>query len=85
VVGINLDPVEKHHRFAANHELPLRLLSDTDGRVVRAYGMNAFFGTRRGVVVIDPEGVIRYRRVVFPLFRPSDDEVIEAIRTVGSR
>ena len=83
VIGINLDPVEKHKRFAANHELPLRLLSDTDGHVVRAYEMNAFFGTKRGVVVIDPEGVIRYRRIVFPLFRPSDDEVIKAIENVN--
>ena len=84
VVGINLDPVEKHKRFAANHQLPLRLLSDTGGDVVRAYEMNAFFGTKRGVVVIDPDGVIRYRRIVFPLFRPSDDEVITAIKNVTS-
>jgi len=82
VVGINLDPVEKHQRFAANHELPLRLLSDTEGRVVRAYDMHAFFGTKRGVVVIDPAGIIRYRRVVFPICRPSDDEVIRAINSV---
>jgi peroxiredoxin len=61
--------------------LPLRLLSDADGRVVRAYGMKAFYGTRRGVVVIDKQGYVRYRKVVFPLFRPSDDSVIEAIKS----
>lgn len=81
VVGINTDGVEKHHRFAEHHGLPLRLLSDADGRVVRAYGMKAFYGTRRGVVVIDKQGYVRYRKVVFPLFRPSDDSVIEAIKS----
>jgi len=42
--------------------------------------MKALFGTRRGVVVIDRNGVIRFRKVVLPVFRPSDDEVIDAIR-----
>lgn len=80
VVGINSDSVDKHRSFAANHKLPLRLLSDADGRVVRAYEMKALFGTRRGVVVIDKNGVIRFRKVVMPIFRPSDDEVLAAIQ-----
>jgi len=79
VIGINTDSVEKHQRFAANHSLPLRLLSDADRSVVRAYKMNTFYGTKRGVVVIDKDGYIRYRKVVVPIFRPSDDSVIEAI------
>lgn len=83
VVGLNTDSVAKHQRFATNHELPLRLLSDADGSVVRAYGMRNLFGTKRGVVVIDRAGIIRYRRTVMPLFRPTDDEVLTAIRTVS--
>lgn len=79
VVGINSDSVDKHHRFAANHQLPLRLLSDADGKVTRAYEMNSFIGTKRGVVVIDQDGVIRYRRTVVPIFRPTDDEILNAI------
>jgi peroxiredoxin len=79
VVGINTDPVEKHRRFAAHYDLPLRLLSDAEGSVVRAYRMKAFWGTKRGVVVIDKDGYIRHRRVVLPIFRPSDDSVIAAI------
>lgn len=82
VVGINTDSVEKHHSFIANHKLPMRLLSDGDGHVVRAYDMKAIFGTRRGVVVIDQQGYIRFRRVVMPIFRPSDDEVLQAINAV---
>ena len=80
VVGINSDSIEKHRRFATNHQLPLRLLSDASGEVTRAYQMNSFLGTKRGVVVIDKEGVIRYRRTVVPIFRPTDDEILTAIR-----
>ncbi len=79
VVGINSDSVDKHRRFAANHQLPLRLLSDAAGKVTRAYEMNSFLGTKRGVVVIDKDGVIRYRRTVVPIFRPTDDEILRAI------
>ncbi len=82
VVGINSDSVAKHQRFAANHNLPLRLLSDGEGAVTRTYEMNSFLGTKRGVVVIDKEGVIRYRKTVVPIFRPSDDEILKAIAEI---
>jgi len=38
VVGISSDSIESHKNFAAHHELPLRLLSDSDGAVSRVYG-----------------------------------------------
>lgn len=79
VVGINTNSAEKHRRFAARHSLPLRLLVDTGGCVARAYGMKSLFGTKRGVVVIDREGIIQYRRIVLPIFRPCDNEIITAI------
>jgi peroxiredoxin Q/BCP len=84
VIGINVDSVEKHRRFTANHNLPLRLLSDAGGEVVRAYDMKTPMWIKRGVVVIDKKGYIRYRKVVFPAFRPSDDEVLAAIKKVMS-
>src|SRR5262245_55972837 len=58
VIGINSDSVEKHAGFAANHKLPLRLLSDAEGSVVRAYDMKTPFYIKRGVVVIDKDGYI---------------------------
>lgn len=79
VIGISADSVEKHRSFAKNHDLPLRLLSDSAGKVIRAYEMNSFLGTKRGVVVIDKAGVIRYRKTVVPIFRPTDDEILTAI------
>jgi peroxiredoxin Q/BCP len=79
VVGINSHSVEDHARFIEHHQLPLRLLSDPEGGVIRAYGMRSLIGTRRGVVVIDRDGRIRYRKVVLPIFRPDEDETLKAI------
>ncbi|HLL70561.1 MAG TPA: peroxiredoxin [Pyrinomonadaceae bacterium] len=83
VVGISTDTVESHQKFAEHHNLPLRLLADTDGRVHKAYDASSWFAGRaaRAVVVIDGEGIIRYRKVeAVSLFRPRDAEIIEAIR-----
>jgi len=83
VIGINTDSVEKHRRFSTNHDLPIRLLSDAGGHVVQAYDMKGLIGTKRGVIVVDGDGVIRFRKTVLPVFRPTDDEVLDAIRQVS--
>jgi peroxiredoxin Q/BCP len=89
VVGISTNTVESHKAFAEHHSLPLRLLSDGDGEVRRAYGALSLIPnkTARSVFVIDPEGIIRYRKVQpLGLFRPKDDEIIEEIKkAVDSR
>ena len=46
---------------------------------MRDYDMKNLIGTRRGVIVINKEGIIRFRKVVMPIFRPTDDEVLDAI------
>ena len=87
VVGISTDSVEKHRRFAENRRLPLRLLSDPAGEVVRAYGVASWLPGRaaRAVVVIDPRGRISYRRVQpLSLLRPKDEDVLAAIRAAGA-
>ena len=86
VVGISTDSVEKHRQFAANRRLPLRLLSDPAGEVVRLYGVSSWIPGRaaRAVVVVDPRGRVSYRKVQrFSLFRPKDDEIIAAARAAG--
>ena len=62
VVGISTDTVESHKGFAEKNQLPLRLLSDPDGKVSASYGMKSWLPGRsaRGVVVIDKEGKIAY-------------------------
>lgn len=85
VVAISVGSVESHKNFAAHHNLPQRLLADEKGEVTRAYKASSMLGgSQRAVVVIDPQGVISYRRSVIPIFRPSDDEVIQAIHKAAS-
>lgn len=85
VVAISVASVESHKQFAEHHGLPQRLLADERGEVTRLYNVRSLLGgSQRAVIVIDPQGVIRYRRSVIPIFRPGDDEVIEAIRNAAS-
>lgn len=82
VVGLSTDSVESHQKFAAHHELPLRLLSDASGTVANLYGARSLIPGKvaRSVFVIDPNGLIRYRDVrPLGLFRPKDDDVLKAI------
>ncbi|HSS19674.1 MAG TPA: peroxiredoxin [Pyrinomonadaceae bacterium] len=82
VVGISTDSVESHQKFAAHHELPLRLLSDPSATVANLYGARSLIPGKvaRSVFVIDANGALRYRDVrPLGLFRPKDDEVIKAI------
>jgi len=86
VVGISTDSVESHKGFAEKHSLPLRLLSDPKGEVSAKYGMKSWLPGRaaRGVVVIDKKGKIVYSKVQpLSLFRPKDDDVLEAIKRAG--
>lgn len=85
VVAISVGSVESHKQFADHHGLPQRLLADERGEVTRLYDVKSLLGgSQRAVIVIDRQGVIRYRKSVLPIFRPGDDEVIEAIRIAGS-
>lgn len=86
VVGISTDSVASHKDFAAEHDLPLRLLSDPGRKVSEIYGMRSWLPGRsaRGVVVIDKEGKLAYQKVqALSLFRPADADVLEAIRNAG--
>ena len=83
VVGISTDSVESHKEFAKHHDLPLRLLSDSEQTVANLYGARSLIPGKvaRSVFVIDANGIIRHRDVrPLGLFRPKDDEVIAAIR-----
>jgi peroxiredoxin len=86
VVGISTDTVESHKGFAEKNRLPLRLLSDLDGKVSASYGMKSWLPGRaaRGVVVIDKEGKIAYHKVqALSLFKPADEDVLAAIGKAG--
>ena len=83
VVGISTDSVESHQQFAQHHQLPLRLLSDPEGKVSELYGARSLIPGKvaRSVFVIDADGKLRYQDVrPLGLIKPKDDVIISAIR-----
>ena len=88
VVGISSDSVESHRKFAEHHNLPLRLLSDSDTKVAELYGAKSFIPGRvaRSVFVIDAGGILRYSDIrPIGLFKPKDDKTLEAIKAAQQR
>jgi peroxiredoxin Q/BCP len=86
-VGLSTDTIESHRKFSQNHELPFRLLADNEGKVTNLYGVRSWIPGRsaRAVIVIDAHGIVRHRQVQpLSLFRPKDNQVINAIRMAQS-
>lgn len=83
VVGISADDAESHRRFKTRRNLPFTLLSDPDLEVAGRYGCRGALGMKRGVFLVDPDGVCRYAHVEsLALFRRRRDELLEVIRSV---
>src|SRR5690348_13666026 len=62
VVGISSQDLDSHEGFKAKHGLNVPLLADVDGAVAKAYGAHApVIGTRRSVVIVGEDGIVRYR------------------------
>ena len=83
VVGISSDSIESHRKFAEHHNLPLRLLSDSEGTASKLYGARSLIPGKvaRSVFVIDAQGMLRHSDVrPLGLFKPKDDDTIAAIR-----
>lgn len=87
VLGVSLDPLASHQKFAEKYTLPFLLLSDTDAAVSKAYGVyklknmygRKFWGIERSTFVIDPKGKIThlFRRVKVNLHL---DEILSALK-----
>jgi len=64
VVGISPQDVDSHERFIAEHGLTVPLAADVDKSVARAYGVLGPGGfVRRAIFIVDPDGIVRYRKV----------------------
>jgi thioredoxin-dependent peroxiredoxin len=62
VVGISSQDMDSHKGFTAKHGLTVPLLADVDKAVAKAYSAySARLGTKRAVIVIDEQGVVRHR------------------------
>ena len=62
VIGISLDDVKSHAKFAAKYHVPFPLLADNDRKVSESYGvltsMVGIHYAKRTTFLIDPEGKI---------------------------
>jgi peroxiredoxin Q/BCP len=66
VVGMSPDPVKKHDKFIAKHDLGVILASDEDKSVLEAYGVwkeksmygRKYMGVERSTFLIDGDGRI---------------------------
>lgn len=62
ILGVSLDDVESHQKFAENHDLPFPLLADSEGKAADAYGVKTkMFGmtvAKRQTFLIGPDGML---------------------------
>ena len=66
IIGVSLDPPERHEEFATEYNLPFLLLADIDAAASKAYGVHGgkerdgkkSLGIFRTTFVIGPDGTI---------------------------
>lgn len=69
ILGVSLDDVESHAKFAEKYSLPFSLLADTEGDAATKYGvlkkMVGMSFARRESFLIDPNGLVQkhYKKV----------------------
>ena len=73
ILGVSLDPQNRHQKFKEKHDLPFLLLVDEDHQVAEAYGVwklkknfgKEYMGIERSTFIIDKEGklVKEWRKV----------------------
>ena len=76
VLGVSKDPIKKHEKFVAKHDLGIALLSDEDSDVCERYGVwveksmygKTYMGIERATFLIGPDGTITqiWRKVKVP-------------------
>lgn len=66
VIGMSPDPVKKHDKFIAKHDLKIALVADEDKKIVDAYGLwveksmygRKYMGVERTTILIGADGKI---------------------------
>ena len=89
VVGVSKDPVAKHDKFIAKHELGVALVSDEESDICEQYGVwveknmygKKYMGIERATYLIDGSGNVAqvWRKVKVP---GHADAVLEAVKAL---
>jgi thioredoxin-dependent peroxiredoxin len=89
ILGISIDSVKSHRKFADKYGLPFTLLADEDKTVVNKYGVwveksmygRKYMGTARTSFLIDPAGkIVKIYEKVKPEQHPA--EVLADLKTL---
>ena len=87
VIGVSADSPESHRQFAGRHQLPFRLVSDSDGALRALYGVPKTLGLFPGRVtyLIDRQGIVRH--IVSSPFQAAKhvDEMLRALKEMRER
>ena len=83
VIGISADSPQSHQQFAQKYNLPFTLLSDSDNRVRKLFGVPAtlFVLPGRVTYIIDKEGIVRH---IFDSMLDFKAHVTESLNTIKS-
>ena len=78
LVGISIDSLETHVRFAESLGLPFKLLSDPKLRIAAKYGAKGDGSARRVVYVIGKDGKVAWREMQFNATDPKGYDRLQA-------
>jgi peroxiredoxin Q/BCP len=85
IIGVSLDSIESHRKFASKYGLSFPLISDNEKRIANAYGVLKDTGTstNRVTFIIDKTGKIAK---VFPKVDVTKhtEEVVSALKELAS-
>jgi thioredoxin-dependent peroxiredoxin len=89
VLGVSVDSVKSHKKFAEKYTLPFTLLADEEKKVVNKYGVWAkkkfmgreYMGTLRNSYLIGPDGKIKK---IYEKVKPANhaEEVLEDLKSL---
>ncbi|MEL7415273.1 MAG: peroxiredoxin, partial [Pseudomonadota bacterium] len=89
ILGVSKDPVAKHDKFIAKHDLGITLLSDAESDMCERYGVwveksmygKTYMGIERATYLLDGTGTVReiWRKVKVP---GHADKVLEAVKAL---
>lgn len=88
VLGVSPDDAKSHKKFSDKYNLPFTLLSDSEKKVVEAYGVwkeksmygKKYMGVERTTFLIDENGIIKK---IFPKVKVTGhiEELIEVLKS----
>lgn len=80
VLAINHQTEDSHRKFAEKYDLPFPVVADQGGTVCRQYGALNFLGiAKRALVLVGADGIIKWKRVDFPIFHQSAEDIRKAV------